>query len=129
MQDTLKEELKIIRVENQKNLERFKYNIRSLEERIESKMKSQEEENSVCLQELECRILQHANEETGRIKVYVDNSVSQRLEGVKDEVRNIATQVDNKLQDLDRSVTDSQNKAGNLAERINENLAFRITIW
>ena len=55
--------------------------MRCLEERIERKMGSQAEERSVSLQELECRILQHANEETGRIKDYVHNSVSQRLEG------------------------------------------------
>ena len=71
--------------------------MRSLEKRIESKIKSQAEEHSVSQQELECRILQYANEERSRIKDYVDNSVSERLEGVKDDVRSIATQVDNKL--------------------------------
>ena len=69
----------------------------SLEERIESKIENQAEEYSVGIQELENRILKLTNEETGKIKDYVGNSVSQRLEGVKDDLRNLATQVDNKL--------------------------------
>ena len=56
MQVNIKEESKNTREGNQSNFERIEYNMRSLEKWIESKMKSQAEEHSVSLQELEFRI-------------------------------------------------------------------------
>ena len=50
------------------------------------------------------RLSQRTREETGKLKYYIDNTMSKRIVGVKGEVNEIVTQGDNKLQEIDRSV-------------------------
>ena len=58
MQNSLKEECRNIRVDNQKNIERLENNMMSLEERVERRFMSQTEQHSSELREMENRISQ-----------------------------------------------------------------------
>ena len=84
MQNNMKEEFRNNWLDNQRNIERLENNVMSLEERVESKFKSQAKQHSSGLQEMESRLSQRSREQTCKLKDYIDNTMSKRIVGVKD---------------------------------------------
>jgi hypothetical protein len=104
----MKEEFRNIKLDNQKNIERLENNMMSLEERVERRFMSQTEQHSSDLHEMENIISQNTKEETGKLREYVDVTLSKKIAGVKVEISEIEIQVNNKLQDIDTSVKERQ---------------------
>jgi hypothetical protein len=121
MQASLREECINIRIDNQMSIDRLENNMMNLEERVE-RFISQTDQHSNDLHEMENRIAKNARDENGKLKEYIDATMSKKIVRVKGELTEIANQVDNKLQELNANDKGRNKRLDEKVQEINTSM-------